>query len=126
MLCVKRPITTIHFGQIGNSEMKRMECCNFRKTFLQLPEILKMFQIQKCIFFLIASDFEYLQYYTSYKIRRAFPQCAFTARAMLCTLNNRSFTIKYSLSDVSFKQPRANNYIDHLNILINSATELTV
>lgn len=93
MLCVKRPISTIHFGQIGNSEMKRMECCNIRKTFLQPPEIFKMFQIQKCII-LIVSDLEYLQYYTSYKIKRAFPRCAFTVRAMLCTPNNKIQSVR--------------------------------
>lgn len=79
--------------------MKRMECYSV--------ELLKISQIQN-VYFIIIFDFEYLQRYSSYKTKKAFPQCAFKARTMLCTPNDQSFTIKYSqLSDISFKQPGA-------------------
>lgn len=79
--------------------MKIMEC--------YCVELFKMSQIQN-VYFIIILDFEYLQPYSSYKTKRAFQQCAFKARTMLCTPNDRSFTIKYSqLSEISFKQPGA-------------------
>lgn len=54
-------MSTFHFGQIGNSEMKRMECYSV--------ELFKRSQIQNVYFITIILDFEYLQCYTSYKTR---------------------------------------------------------
>lgn len=75
--------------------MKIMECYSV--------ELFKMSQIQN-VHFIIILDFEYLQRYSSYKTKSAFPQCAFKARTMLCTPNDRSFTIKYSRLSRDFFQ----------------------